>query len=93
MTETMLVTYPENLQQAIKETLSWQSETNKKGLSTREFEVLYFISLGWDETDMTQALKMTRNTFRSHTRSILNKLNAQNRTEALAKAFRCGLLA
>ncbi|HAC62346.1 MAG TPA: DNA-binding response regulator [Cyanothece sp. UBA12306] len=92
MTETILQSYPENIKEAIRETLNWQGTINKKELTDREQEVLYFISLGWNEVETSQALNITPHTYRSYTRNILNKLNANNKAEAIAKAFRCGLL-
>ncbi len=92
MTEKMLVTYPENLQQQIKNTLNWQSEPNKKELTKKEVEVLYFMSFGWNDEETSNALKIKPNTYHTHRRNILNKLNASNKIQAVATAFRCGLL-
>ena len=92
MTERILEMYPEQVREAIQETIHWQGKINKKELTDREQEVLYFISLGWNEQKTSNALNITPNTYRSYTRNILNKLNANNKAEAIARAFRCGLL-
>jgi DNA-binding NarL/FixJ family response regulator len=92
MTEATLMSYPDNIQKAIQDSLNWQSENNKIDLTQREFEVLYFFSLGWDDNHACKALRITTNTYRAHIRNIQFKLNAHNKIEALAKAFRSGLL-
>ena len=92
MTKRFFVTYPPSVQDAIKRTLTWQKEINKIELSDREFQFLEMMSLGWDNQRISKVLKISPNTCRAHIRSILMKLEAENRVAAISKAFRCGLL-
>ena len=83
--------FSESIQNEINETLSWQSQVTKKQLTEREQEVLYVMSLGWDDNSSAEALNITSNTYRAHRKAILNKLNARNQVEAIAKGFRSRL--
>jgi DNA-binding CsgD family transcriptional regulator len=61
-------------------------------LTPREVEVLRLIASGKSNHDIAKAVFVSPNTVANHVRSILNKTNAANRTEAAAYAFRHGLL-
>jgi DNA-binding CsgD family transcriptional regulator len=61
-------------------------------LTPREVEVLRLIVSGKSNHDIAKAVFVSPNTVANHVRSILNKTNAANRTEAAAYAFRHGLL-
>lgn len=54
-------------------------------LTAREREVLTHLGQGNVSADIAAKLGITRDTFRTHVRSILAKLNASSRTEAVAK--------
>ncbi|HLI05687.1 MAG TPA: response regulator transcription factor [Ktedonobacteraceae bacterium] len=51
-------------------------------LTTREREILQFISQGYRDREIAQGLHISEKTVRKHVQSILSKLGAQNRTEA-----------
>lgn len=51
-------------------------------LTTREREVLQLISQGYRDRDIAGGLHISEKTVQKHVQSILNKLGAQNRTEA-----------
>ena len=62
-----------------------QSAETKGRLSTREREVLELIARGARDRDIAEGLVLTESTVKKHVQSILRKLNARNRTEAVAR--------
>jgi DNA-binding NarL/FixJ family response regulator len=61
-------------------------------LSERELEVLQSMALGRSNKEIGQALYISENTVKGHVKSILTKLDAIGRTEAIAIANRRGLI-
>jgi LuxR family maltose regulon positive regulatory protein len=61
-------------------------------LSQRELEVLRLISLGLSNREIGERLFLALSTIKGHTRIIFDKLQVQNRTEAVARARDLGLL-
>ena len=59
--------------------------TSVGSLTAREREVLSQLGQGNVSADIAARLGITKDTFRTHVRSILAKLNASSRAEALAK--------
>ena len=57
------------------------------GLTAREIEVLQLLALGRSNKDISMVLAISLNTVATHVRSILNKTNSANRTEAAAYAI------
>jgi len=51
-------------------------------LTTREREILQLISQGYRDREIAEGLHISEKTVQKHVQSILNKLGAQNRTEA-----------
>jgi NarL family two-component system response regulator LiaR len=51
-------------------------------LTTREREILQLISQGYRDRDIAEGLHISEKTVQKHVQNILNKLGAQNRTEA-----------
>ncbi len=84
--------FPKNIQEQIHETLNWHSQVDKIELTEREQEVLHIMSLGWNDQESAEALKISFNTYRGHRKSILNKFNAKTQVEAIARAFRSKLI-
>jgi DNA-binding NarL/FixJ family response regulator len=64
-----------------------------QALTSREVEVLRLLSTGLQNKEMAAELNVSIRTVKFHISSILNKLGAGNRTEALAIAIRQGLVA
>jgi DNA-binding NarL/FixJ family response regulator len=62
-------------------------------LTAREVEVLRLIAMGRTNKDVSLVLSISLNTVATHVRSILNKTQSANRTEAAAYANRQGLQA
>lgn len=63
-----------------------------EGLSTREMGVLAQMSKGLSNKQIAEQLSVSVNTVRWHVSNILAKIDAQNRTEAVAKAKELGLI-
>jgi LuxR family maltose regulon positive regulatory protein len=63
-----------------------------EALSQRELEVLRLIAQGLSNNEISQKLFLALNTVKGHNRIIFNKLQVQNRTEAVARARELGLL-
>jgi DNA-binding NarL/FixJ family response regulator len=65
---------------------------NEAGLTSRELEVLQLLRKGKSNPDIGKDLKITARTAKAHVAAILEKLNALDRTEAVAIAFERGFL-
>ncbi|MGH2842758.1 MAG: response regulator transcription factor [Solirubrobacteraceae bacterium] len=63
------------------------------GLSEREREVLGLMAAGSTNPEIAAALHLSTHTIKEHTSSLYRKLEVRNRTEAVQKAQRLGLLA
>jgi LuxR family maltose regulon positive regulatory protein len=55
-------------------------------LTEREIEVLAHIAAGASNQEIAEALVISLGTVKSHIHRLMNKLHAQNRTEAVSKA-------
>lgn len=62
-------------------------------LTERELEVLQLIVDGYSNADIAAKLFITVGTVKTHVRNILNKLCADDRTQAAVRALRSGLVA
>lgn len=61
-------------------------------LTPRELEVLQWISSGKSNAEISMVLGISVCTVRVHIQSIFNKLPANNRTHAAARAIQLGLV-
>ena len=61
-------------------------------LTERELEVLQLIVNGYSNAKIAQELYITVGTVKTHVRNILNKLSADDRTQAAVRALRSGLV-
>jgi len=61
-------------------------------LTEREIEVLHHIAAGASNNDIAEALVLSVGTVKSHIHHIMNKLDAQNRTEAVSRARNLNIL-
>ena len=68
------------------------SQDEPELLSGREIDVLKLMGEGLSNRAIAQHLFISENTVKYHMRNILQKLGAQNRTEAVTYAMRKGLL-
>lgn len=67
-------------------------EQSDKGLSLREQEVLQLVAKGASNKQIADQLFISETTVKAHLRTILGKLHARNRAEAVALAADKGLL-
>lgn len=61
-------------------------------ISARETEVLQHLTRGLTNDDIAKALGVSLETVKSHVKSLLLKLDAGDRTEAVARAYQSGLI-
>lgn len=61
-------------------------------LSNRETEILRYLARGRSNKEIGQILYISEGTIKHHVKSILRKLDAIGRSEAMAIAIRCGLI-
>ena len=61
-------------------------------LSEREIEILQLIAEGLTNQEIATKLFLSLHTVKTHARNIYSKLNAHNRTEAVARARAVGIL-
>jgi DNA-binding NarL/FixJ family response regulator len=61
-------------------------------LSTRELEVLRLLVVGRRNREIAGALDITEGTVKLHVSSILGKLGASDRTEAVTRALQKGIV-
>jgi DNA-binding NarL/FixJ family response regulator len=61
-------------------------------LSSREMEVLDYVSRGLSNGDIALALGITEHTIKAHMKAVFYKLGCADRTEAVVAAFERGLL-
>jgi DNA-binding NarL/FixJ family response regulator len=63
-----------------------------EGLSDREIQVLRQVAEGNRNQDIGQILSISEETVKAHLRSILDKLNARDRTQAVSIGIRRGII-
>jgi two-component system NarL family response regulator len=66
--------------------------SNYGPLTAREIEVLELIAQGLRNKEVGNALGITEETIKVHVRNIMDKLSAQDRTEAVTMALRRGII-
>lgn len=74
---------------------SWRNEGHPRrqvNLTPRETEVLTLIAEGMTNQQVGTELGLSARTIKTHVQNLLTKLNAPDRTGAVARAFRIGLL-
>jgi LuxR family maltose regulon positive regulatory protein len=93
-----LLVYVEKILSAFERAVEKQSTTHPKKpdliepLSERELEVLRLVAQGLTNNEISQRLVLALSTVKGHNLRIFGKLQAQNRSEAVARARELGLL-
>lgn len=67
-------------------TLDLSEKLNKYKLSSRELEVLKYITKGMKNQEIADTMYVTLSTIKTHTKNIYDKLDVRNRIEAARKA-------
>lgn len=68
------------------------SSSKKSSISSREMAVLHCLARGHTNKDIALALEISFETVKTHVKSLLLKLEAADRTEAVARAYQLGLV-
>jgi DNA-binding NarL/FixJ family response regulator len=68
------------------------AHAGEEPLSPREMEVLRQVAMGQANKVIATALRISEHTVSAHTKSILHKLNARDRTHAVMLALKRGIL-
>lgn len=63
-----------------------------KGLTARENEILKLLALGWNTSSIAKKLLISEKTVRKHLEHIYRKLDIHSHLEAVAWAWREGLV-
>jgi DNA-binding NarL/FixJ family response regulator len=69
-----------------------EPEPGESGLTAREREVLALLALGLSNKSIARRLQVSIHTIKFHVNSILSKLDADSRTQAVTSAVRRGLV-
>lgn len=69
-----------------------QRGSSRASLTDREMDVLQFVVRGATNPEIAEELYISVNTVKVHVRHILEKLDAENRTQAAAYAVQAGLV-
>jgi DNA-binding NarL/FixJ family response regulator len=67
-------------------------DKNRNSLSQRELEVLSLVKEGLKNPEIAESLGLSIKTIENHIRSILLKLDAKNRTDAVILAIKNSIL-
>jgi two-component system nitrate/nitrite response regulator NarL len=65
---------------------------NNSVIARREYDVLRRVATGETNTEIAEAMGLTRNTVTAYLQSAMHKLGARNRVEAISRARERGLL-
>lgn len=63
-----------------------EAKLQKLGISKREYEVLELVSHGLSNQEIAERLFVSTSTVKTHVSSLLTKLNASRRTQAIRRA-------
>lgn len=64
----------------------------KEPLTAREEQILFAFTEGLTDREIAAELFLSRETVKQHVSQVLAKMNARNRTHAVALAYHLGLL-
>lgn len=64
----------------------------REDLSARELEILQLMAEGFENSQISRQLFISKETVKTHVKRLLHKLRARSRTHAVALGFRRGLL-
>lgn len=80
------------IQKKTEKIIAQEYTVNELGISKREFEVLTLVSKGLSNQQIADTLFVSTNTIKTHTSNIFEKLEVKNRTQAIIKAKKLGII-
>lgn len=91
---TRIPAVKKKLSSLIFKPLTIKQSNNKQGstLSSREVEVLQWVFIGKTNQEISDTLYLSPSTIKNHVQNIIQKLNANNRQHAAAKALQQGII-
>jgi LuxR family maltose regulon positive regulatory protein len=90
--EGTLPEYVGKIMAAIKQKPSAPTQSLIEPLSEREIEVLRLVAAGLSNLEIAKKLVLSEGTVKTHVHNIYGKLDAQNRTQAIARAREGGII-
>ncbi len=84
--------FPQTVEDRLQSEIANQKSKMIEPLTDRELEILGLIAEGQSNAEISRRLYIALSTVKGHNLRIFNKLQAQNRTEAVARARELGLL-
>jgi LuxR family maltose regulon positive regulatory protein len=84
--------FPQTVAESPQSKIANQKPEMVEPLTDRELEILCLIAEGYSNTEISQRLFLALSTVKGHNLRVFNKLQAHNRTEAVARARELGLL-
>jgi len=91
----LAVLLPEGLETLLRESMASPRAVSPplvEALTPREIEVLGMMVEGWGNKEISTRLGISEHTVKFHVASIMGKLNASSRTEAVTSGIRHGLI-
>ena len=91
----LTVLLPEGLDNLLRESTASHRAVSPplvEALTPREIEVLGMMVVGWGNKEISTRLGISEHTVKFHVASIMGKLNASTRTEAVTSGIRHGLI-
>jgi LuxR family maltose regulon positive regulatory protein len=90
--DRILASFPQPVEDGLQSKIQNPKSKMIEPLTDRELEVLHLIADGRSNTEISQRLFLALSTVKGHNLRIFNKLQVQNRTEAVVRARELGLL-
>lgn len=69
-----------------------ENELQKLNLSTREYEVLQLLALGYSNAEIAERLFLSLSTIKTHVSNLFVKMDVKSRTQAIEKAKRLNII-
>lgn len=88
----LIVIHPELASFADSDSVITPLPQSRRGLTSREVEVLQLLAAGLDNRAIASRLQLSKHTVKFHLSSIFSKLNVSSRTEAVTVGLRQGLI-
>jgi LuxR family transcriptional regulator, maltose regulon positive regulatory protein len=88
----LLAAFPPSMEAVSQSKIANPTSETVEPLTDRELEILHLIAEGRSNTEISQRLYLALSTVKGHNLRIFNKLQVQNRTQAVARARQLGFI-